>query len=440
MNQKYRKNSNPSGDPHTLKHILFRSPLPPRPRKDKKTRNLYKRSFVAGNPKTDLANSRLKPSKRPTSFHNSSSHKAYKSFHDLKKSFEVSSINSPHLLYSKRNPKTSDIRTNKTNTQNRTSINLLYAKNPSTNCSIPKSTPKVYTPEQQLDISVKLEGLLMLKDRIDSLHTTLNSTLLNFKIQHEKEQQDSADFFDTLVASIKRAKAVYEENHRANFKETYNYIFRQIKALETHKTAIRKTVERNAAKKLLEESYSELLSQFHLQNQTCTLSQLRRASDDDIGKIADLLDSVVQQNTSKVTIAEIEEYNDYLQSIKNRTETSHASTVPKPQKASKRVIQLFESGRKEAKSTLNLSEVQRQLLQNNREIKNLSINNSACLAESLYLEEHSEETVKERVPALAQLGSSLFNGSLDSLSLICSEQIDDNAKNSEILCFNFKRA
>lgn len=257
----------------------------------------------------------------------------------------------------------------------------------------------------------------------NTLRTSLNNDFFLLKKRIDTEKRQVVDFLDSIMKIAEGLKQNVLNNYDSEFSQTFEYYTQQINTLGEQRTALDQHISSYDKLSLSNEGFIEVIDRLKLQNQLCQFpfenQELRNKAQD---QIITLLQEVAAPVPVKKTLSPIDDYNEYIQELKNKANISQASTVPKKAHKHNRdfSLPLDTDNNAESEKELNLTVV-KNILSRNDEVLNK-------IAE-FSLDELKDETE-------SQIIEEELHNSLSSVQLKCSEDLTEQDDSKILLITN----
>ena len=289
-------------------------------------------------PKHFNLNITTKQSRRPKLTHEStsiSSRAINKGFFGTKMKKQLDSQRSSYDLFTKhfklgrnKTKQTPNIYT-KFNNQKTPSINIKKKDKASFyNKEIKKEEVKMNTTYEN---NSRIESdLHQLRVKTNSLETDLNNELFMLKKHMDMRSKMVNKFLDDIVNVAQNLKQNFNSTYKDNFDSTLQCYKAQIDQIRQIKELIDYKVDNFTELDIDQSNFTSVLDNFNLVNKKC-LFPMRREDSMERQKdtVIQLLQDIVLEKPSKRDIKSIKEYNEFLNGLKAKFDTSQTSTLVK---------------------------------------------------------------------------------------------------------------
>lgn len=250
--------------------------------------------------------------------------------------------------------------------------------------------------------------------RANTLKTALNNELFMLRKRIDTEKRQVVEFLDSIKKIADALKRNLLDNYDSEFGKTFEFYSQQINALGDQKAVLDDQISRFNDLTLTHEDFADVMDQMRLPNQLCQFpfenQELRGKAKD---QVVVLLQEVAAPVPVMKTISAIDDYNEYVSSLRDKFNISQTSTIPKKnsygQSQRDKFIHYDANKTQGNDKGLNLTLVKDILSKNDQVLNKLA---------EFSLDELHDETESQDI-------NDGLRSSLSSVQLKCSEHLND---------------
>lgn len=164
----------------------------------------------------------------------------------------------------------------------------------------------------------------------NTLRTVLGNDLFMLKKQVETEKQQTINFLDDIIRIADNLKKNILKNHGKEFIPTFDYYAEQINALSEQRSVLDDCIGSFNNSHVSSEEFVELLDLLKLPNKICQFpTQNQTLKEKTHDQVISCLQRLSAPTRVKKTLSSIDEYNEYINKLRDKFNVSQTDTVPK---------------------------------------------------------------------------------------------------------------